>query len=293
MSVCTTLDLPLLTPFKIGKVRHVYDLGDETLLIVATDRLSAFDVIFDQGIPEKGKVLTQTTQFWCDFFKESLTTHLISTKVQDFPAITMPYWEVLAGRSMWVKKTELIEIECVARGYLAGSGWKEYLESGTVCGVPLPTGLRLADKLPEPIFTPAYKAPMGEHDENITFAQLVDIVGDSTAEQLKKMTLSLFKRAQEYAATKGLILADTKFEFGMLGSEIILIDEVLTPDSSRYWDAAVYVPGSSPPSFDKQGIRDFVENSGWDKRPPAPALPEEIIEKTAKRYQEVYERLST
>jgi phosphoribosylaminoimidazole-succinocarboxamide synthase len=291
MTVMTTIDIPQLALFKTGKVRSVFDLGD-TLLLVTSDRVSAFDVILPNGIPGKGAILTQMTEFWCDFFKNDVPHHLISTNFSDFPEEVQPYKQQLEGRSLWVKKTQLIEIECVARGYLAGTGWKEYQQSGTVCGIPLPAGLRLADKLPEPIFTPAFKAEVGQHDENISFEKMVSLVGQSTADTLKNLTLKLFNKASEYALSKGLVLADTKFEFGFYNGEITLIDEVLTADSSRYWDVHAYKPGISPPSFDKQIIRDYLDASGWDKHPPAPPLPADIISKTASRYQDVLNRLN-
>lgn len=286
----TSLDFPGLPLFKTGKVRSVFDLGD-TLLMVTSDRISAFDVILPEGIPHKGEILTQTTAFWCDFLSDIVPNHLISVNPNEFPEITAPYRTQLAGRTMWVKKTELIEVECVARGYLAGSGWKEYQQSGTVCGIPLPAGLQLADPLPEPIFTPAYKAPQGEHDENITFTQMIDQVGHDTAHKLRDLTLALYKKASAHLKSRNIILADTKFEFGFYNGEIMLIDEVLTPDSSRFWDVQDYRPGISPPSFDKQIIRDYLESCGWNKTPPGPHLPEEIKQKTSQKYQEALERI--
>jgi len=289
-TVLTTLNLPKLTPFKQGKVRHVYDLGD-TLLMVATDRVSAFDYILPNGIPEKGRVLTQITDFWCHFLSSLLPTHLISVNPNDFPKETQVYNALLQGRSMWVKKTQLIEIECVVRGYLAGSGWKEYQTQGTVASVPLPKGLSLASKLPEPLFTPAIKAQEG-HDENISFEQLVAIVGPELANSLKTLSLAIYNKAAVFLESKDLILADTKFEFGMLNGEIILIDEVLTPDSSRYWDKSTYKVGESPPSFDKQIIRDYLE-SVWNKEGVPPQLPAHIIEKTTQKYIELFERVTS
>ncbi len=290
MTILTTIDIPALTLFKTGKVRSVFDFGD-SLLMVTSDRISAFDCILPDGIPNKGRVLTQMTQAWCTFFKNDINHHIISTQFDEFPDSVKPFKDILEGRSMWVKKTQLIEIECVARGYLAGSGWLEYQQSGTVCGIPLPKGLQLADKLPEPIFTPAFKAEVGQHDENISFERMIELVGRPTAEKLKELTLTLYKKASIHAESKGLILADTKFEFGTIGDDIILIDEVLTADSSRYWDIKDYKPGISPPSFDKQIVRDYLNTCGWDKQPPAPHLPQAIIEKTALRYSEVLFKL--
>jgi phosphoribosylaminoimidazole-succinocarboxamide synthase len=286
----TSFDFPDLPLFKTGKVRSVYDLGD-TLLMVTSDRISAFDWILPSGIPNKGKLLTQMTAKWCEFLKDRVPNHLISINAQDFPKITQPYQESLDGRSMWVKKTDLIEVECVARGYLVGSGWAEYQQSGTVCGIPLPPGIRQAERLPQPIFTPAYKAPMGSHDENISFERMCELVGNATAETLRSLTLDLYAQARDYALTKGIIIADTKFEFGKHNGQIILIDEILTPDSSRFWDVDSYQPGGSPPSFDKQIVRDYLQSSGWDKESAPPQLPKDIIEATERQYQSVYDRL--
>lgn len=272
-----------------GKVRDVYDLGD-TLAIVATDRISAFDWIMPTGIPGKGKLLTAMTKFWFDHLK--VPNHVLAVDLSGLPAAFQDPKLDLAGRTMHVRKTTVIPIECVARGYLAGSGWKEYQQHGTVCGIPLPKGLRLADRLPEPIFTPATKAEEG-HDENIDFDRMVGIVGRETAEELKRRTLEIYRRAAEYAEGRGIILADTKFEFGRLPSdEIILIDEVLTPDSSRYWPKESYRPDSSPPSFDKQFLRDWLESTGWDKASPPPVLPDEVVTRTANKYREALERLT-
>ncbi len=274
-------------PKRQGKVRDVYDLGD-TLAIVASDRISAFDWVMPTGIPGKGRLLTAMTKFWFDFLK--VPNHFLSDTLEDLPAAF--HHEELRGRTMHVRKTQVIPIECVARGYLAGSGWKEYRQHGTVCGIPLPAGLKEADKLPEPIFTPATKAEEG-HDENIDFERMAAIVGRETAEDLKRRTLDIYRKAAEYAETKGIILADTKFEFGRLpGGEIIVIDEVLTPDSSRYWPRESYRPGGSPPSFDKQFLRDWLETTGWDKASPPPALPEDIVAKTAAKYREALDRLT-
>lgn len=291
MSTLTEINLPTLKLFRKGKVRNVYDLG-EHLLIVASDRISAFDVILPNGIPEKGKVLTRVSQFWFDKIGSDYDHHLISTNVDEFPAETQPYKEILRGRSMFVKKTDLIEVECVVRGYLIGTGWKEYQQSGTVCGIALPANLRMADKLPEPIFTPAYKAMDGGHDENISFEKMQSLIGTELSENLRKISLELYALGRDYAETRGIILADTKFEFGRIGDQLILIDEVLTPDSSRYWPKSEYQPGSSPPSFDKQIVRDYLESTTWNKQYPGPVLPEDIIKKASEKYLEL-ERILT
>lgn len=290
-SVLTSLDLPVFPLFKQGKVRSVYEVGADQLLMVTSDRISAFDHILPTGIPHKGAVLTAVTQFWCDQLQDIVPNHLISTQFQAFPEQLFPYREMLEGRSMLVKRTNLIEVECVVRGYLAGSGWKEYQQSGTVCGISLPQGLRLADALPEPIFTPAYKAPQGQHDENISLDQMKNLVGPALTESLKNISLALYKKGREVAQTKGIILADTKFEFGLLNNQIVLIDEVMTPDSSRFWDAEAYRPGISPPSFDKQIVRDYLETCGWDKQSTPPFLPEDVIEKTSQKYLEIQKLL--
>jgi phosphoribosylaminoimidazole-succinocarboxamide synthase len=271
-----------------GKVRDVYDLGD-TLAIVATDRISAFDWVMPTPIPEKGRILTAMSVFWFDWLK--LPNHLLSTDLAALPPAFRS--EQLAGRTMHVRKTAVVPVECVARGYLAGSGWKEYRAGDTVCGIPLPPGLREADKLPEPIFTPATKEEGGKHDENISFERMVAQVGADTAAELRDRTLDVYRRAAEYAEGRGIILADTKLEWGRLPSgELILIDEVLTPDSSRFWPKDTYRPGSSPPSFDKQFVRDWLETTGWDKKSPPPALPDEVVAKTAAKYREALERLT-
>jgi phosphoribosylaminoimidazole-succinocarboxamide synthase len=286
----TTLDG--LTLQRRGKVRDVYDLGDQ-LLIVATDRISAFDYVLGSGIPDKGKVLTQLSAFWFDRIAADgvVPHHLISTDVADFPAEARRHADVLRGRSMLVRKTEPLPVECVARGYLSGSGLKDYNRTGKVCGVPLPAGLRESDKLPEPIFTPATKAESG-HDENISEDEAGRIVGADLIRRLRDLTLSIYASGTEYAKTRGIIIADTKFEFGMDGSELVLIDEVLTPDSSRFWPADAYEPGRSQPSFDKQYVRDWLESIGWNKQPPVPSLPPEVAARTRDKYVEAYERLS-
>jgi phosphoribosylaminoimidazole-succinocarboxamide synthase len=283
-------DFPTLTLWRRGKVRDVYDLGD-TLLFVATDRMSAYDVIMDQPIPGKGIVLTSMSLFWFRQLKEIVPNHLITADVEQFPEECRPYAGELRGRSMLVRKTKPLAIECVARGYLAGSGWKEYRNSGRVCGVPLPEGLIQSSRLPEPIFTPATKAEEG-HDENITFEEASKIVGDETASEARRLTLALYSRAAAIAESKGIIIADTKFEFGHDDNgRLILIDEALTPDSSRFWLASAYQPGQEQQNFDKQYLRDYLESLDWDKTPPPPELPEQVIEGTAARYREALERL--
>lgn len=282
--VLTEIDLPHLDLFKKGKVRSVYDLG-EHLLIVASDRVSAFDFILPTGIPRKGEILTQISKFWFNRLEDDFQHHLIATDVADMPKVCHQYASILEGRSMLVKKTELIPIECVVRGYIIGTGWKDYQKTGAVCGIELPKGLQLADKLPEPIFTPACKAETG-HDENISFEDASELVGKDVMTYLETVSKAIYATGRDYAETKGIILADTKFEFGKIGDDIILIDEVMTPDSSRYWPAAEYRPGISPPSYDKQIIRDYLEST-WDKNPPVPALPEDIVKKASERYLEL------
>lgn len=288
--VITSLDLPNLKLFKEGKVRSVYEVGND-LLIVASDRVSAFDFILPNGIPHKGEVLTSVSQFWFDFLGDDVSHHLISTNIDDFPEECQQYNDILKGRSMLVKRTELIPVECVVRGYIIGSGWKDYQETGAVCGITLPEGLQLADKLETPIFTPAYKAEMGDHDENISKEQMDNLIGKELADTLEKISLDIYKKGRDYAESKGIILADTKFEFGRIGDQIILIDEVLTPDSSRYWPANNYQPGISPPSFDKQIVRDHLAAT-WDKTPPVPELPESVINKASQRYTELHTLLT-
>jgi len=274
-----------------GKVRDIYDLGDK-LLIVATDRISAFDVVMANGIPYKGIVLTKISRFWFDFLSPDVEHHLISDDVSDFPEPFCSHSEQLAGRSMLVKKVEVLPIECVVRGYLAGSGWKEYKDSGTVCGQRLPAGLKQCEKLPELIFTPATKAEMGTHDENISFEECVDIIGKEDADYVRHKSTEIFEKAGEYAESKGIILADTKFEWGRVDDKIILIDEVLTPDSSRFWPADKYEAGRDQESFDKQFVRNYLESINFDKSGPGVELPEDIASKTSDKYIEAYERLT-
>ena len=269
--------------FAKGKVRDVYEDGDR-LLIVATDRISAFDFILATGIPDKGRVLTQMTLFWLDHLRSVVPNHFLSADTSMLP----PEYE---GRSMWVRRADMFQVECVARGYLSGSGWKDYQRTGAVCGIALPSGLRESDRLPEPIFTPATKAQSG-HDENISFDQAAQAVGAGTATKLRDLTLTLYSRAAEYARTRGIIIADTKFEFGIVDGQIVLADEVLTPDSSRFWPADQYQPGHAQPSYDKQYVRDYLESIHWNKQPPAPGLPEEVARRTSEKYQEAYRALT-
>lgn len=279
--------IPGRTPTR-GKVRDVYDFGDR-LLFVATDRISAFDWVLPSGIPDKGRVLTQLSRFWFDFL--GVPHHLLSMNPSEVSLPEGTNSEDLDGRSMVVKKTRVFPVECVVRGYLAGSGWKEYRGTQTVCGLKLPTGLRESDQLPEPIFTPATKAETG-HDENISFERMGEIVGSDRANALRDLSLHIYTRAADYARSRGIILADTKFEFGLLGNEIILIDEVLTPDSSRFWPADQYAPGGGQPSYDKQFVRDWLEATSWDKNSPPPALPTDVIERTRAKYVEAFEQLT-
>jgi len=274
-----------------GKVRECYAVGDDKLLMIATDRISAFDVILSVPIPNKGKVLTGLTQFWFDKLSADLPTQL--TGIDPATVVAPDEVDQVVGRAMVVKRLKPILIECVARGYIIGGGWKDYQATGSVCGVKLPAGLRMAEKLPEPIFTPAAKAEVGTHDENISYEKVVELYGEKIASRIRELTLTLYKRAADYAATKGIIIADTKFEFGLdENGEVCLMDEVLTPDSSRFWPADQYDVGISPPSYDKQFIRDWLETQVWDKTPPAPVPPAEIIEKTAMKYREALVRLS-
>jgi phosphoribosylaminoimidazole-succinocarboxamide synthase len=271
-------------------VRDVYCAGDE-LLIVATDRISAFDYILPTGIPDKGKVLTQLSIFWFDFLRDLTPTHFLTAQVDEYPAALRPFRDQLEGRSMLVKRAKMVDIECVARGYLAGSGWKEYQRQGTVCGIPLPAGLRESDKLPEPIFTPSTKAQSG-HDENISFAQCAAAIGDELAGKLRDLTLAIYTRAARYAESRGIVIADTKFEFGFVDGELVLGDEVLTPDSSRFWPADTYAAGGAQFSFDKQFVRDYLESIHWNKQPPAPPLPKEVAAKTSEKYRQAYQSLT-
>jgi len=283
-------DLAGVERYARGKVRDVYSV-DGRLLIVATDRISAFDYVLGTGIPDKGRVLTQLSIFWFDFLRDVTANHFLTANVAEYPDPLLRFRDQLEGRSMLVKRAKMIEIECVARGYLSGSGWKEYQQHGTVCGIRLPAGLRESDKLPEPIFTPATKAQSG-HDENVSFEHMISLIGEELANRLRRLTLEIYTRAARYAETKGIVIADTKFEFGFVGDELVLGDEVLTPDSSRFWPADTYRAGGAQLSFDKQYVRDYLESIRWNKQPPAPALPAEVAEKTAEKYIQAYRVLT-
>ena len=285
-----TLDLEGIRKVNQGKVRDIFE-WEEQLLMVATDRISAFDVVLPTVIPNKGKVLTQLSEFWFDRLKDTVENHLIAASWENFPKQLKSYREQLEGRSMLVRKCQPLPIECVVRGYLAGSGWKEYQESETICGIKLPSGLGQSDKLEKPIFTPATKAATG-HDENIPFDRAAEMVGEELANRVRDLSIQIYSHARDYASERGIIICDTKFEFGHDGSELLLIDEVLTPDSSRFWPAESYEAGKPQPSFDKQFVRDYLETLVWDKRPPAPELPQDIVDATADRYLEAYGRLT-
>lgn len=289
--IITQTDCPELNLVNRGKVRDIYDLG-EHLLIVTSDRISAFDVIMDEGIPQKGYVLTQISKFWFEQMTDLIPHHLISTDVDDFPAITHQYRDQLEGRSMLTKKAQPLPVECIVRGYLSGSGWKEYQQQGSVCSIPLPTGLVQSDKLPKILFTPSTKAELGEHDENISFEETVKLCGREVAEQISDISIKIYERARNLADKKGLIIADTKFEFGILDGQLIWIDEALTPDSSRFWPKDHYQPGGPQASFDKQFLRDYLETLDWGKQAPAPKLPEDIVRKTGEKYLEALKRLT-
>jgi len=291
MSALLSTNLGATPLLSRGKVRDLYTVGDD-LLLVATDRISAFDHVLASGIPGKGKILTQISLFWFELFKDLVPNHLISAEVSEFPAALQPYADQLEGRSMLVKRAKMFPVECVARGYLTGSGWKEYKASGTVCGIPLPAGLLDGSRLPEPLYTPSTKGEVGVHDENISFAATVAAVGLADAEELKRLTLAIYNRAVEHAESRGLILADTKFEFGRVGDEILLADEVLTPDSSRFWEGSSWKPGGAQPSFDKQFVRDYLESIHWNKQAPAPGLPDEVVERTQAKYLEASRRIT-
>ncbi|HST11579.1 MAG TPA: phosphoribosylaminoimidazolesuccinocarboxamide synthase [Terriglobales bacterium] len=290
-TVLQRTDYPELQLHASGKVRDVYRLDSDRLLFVATDRISAFDYILATGIPHKGKVLTQISLFWFDFLKDVVPNHLITADVNQYPAEIRKYGDQLRGRSMVVMNADMFPVECVVRGYISGSAWKEYKASGKVCGIELPKGLQESDQLPEPIFTPATKATTG-HDENIPFSEMARLVGEEVSEQLRDLTLKVYKKAADYARTKGIIIADTKFEFGRTSRGITLADEVLTPDSSRFWPADKYRPGQAQDSYDKQYVRDYLEEIRWNKQPPAPALPAEVGRKTSEKYLEAYEQLT-
>jgi len=284
-------DFPDLELYASGKVRDLYRVDNEHLLFVATDRISAFDYVLASGIPVKGKVLTQLSLFWFDFLKDIVSNHVVTANVERYPAGLRNYADQIAGRSMLVVQAEMVPVECVVRGYLSGSGWKEYKAKGSVCEIPLPAGLRESDRLPEAIFTPATKAISG-HDENIPFSEMKKLVGPRLSEELRELSLRIYRKAADYALSRGIIIADTKFEFGKTAGGIVLADEVLTPDSSRFWPAAEYAPGRAQDSFDKQYVRDYLERIGWDKTPPAPALSHEVVAKTSEKYLEAYRRLT-
>jgi phosphoribosylaminoimidazole-succinocarboxamide synthase len=281
-------DLQLYTR---GKVRDLYSVGD-LLLLVATDRISAFDYVLPTGIPGKGRVLTQISLFWFDYLSDLVPNHLVTADVEQYPAQLRSHESELRGRSMLVNRARMFPAECVVRGYLSGSGWKDYKRTGQICGIPLPPGLRESERLPEPIFTPASKSAGGEHDENISFDQMVARVGGDNAEQLRRLSLAIYAKAADYALQRGLILADTKFEFGVTGKGIVLADEVLTPDSSRYWPSEGYEPGGPQPSFDKQFVRDYLESIAWNKQPPAPELPGNVVRQTQEKYEQAFALLT-
>jgi len=289
MSIVTETNLPL-KEFKKGKVRDVYDVNDKLLLIV-TDRISAFDFVLPEPIPNKGICLTQISKFWFDYFKDTALNHVISADISEFPDDLKEYTDVLNGRSMLVKKAKVFPVECIVRGYISGSAWKSYQKDGTVCGIKLPEGLKESDKFDEPLFTPSTKAESG-HDINISYDEMVRLIGKEDAEKIKNLSLELYKKGAEYALEKGIIIADTKFEFGKIDDKIIIVDELLTPDSSRFWPADKYESGKSQPSFDKQYVRDYLSSTGWDKNSSPPNLPDYVIEETQNKYREAYERLT-
>ncbi len=292
MPTLTQTDFPHLKLHARGKVRDIYDVDAKTLLFVATDRISAFDHVLATGIPDKGKILTQLSLFWFGHLRHVVPNHVITADVDQYPAALAPYADDLRGRSMLVKRAQMFPIECVVRGYLSGSGWKDYQQTGRVCGIALPAGLRESDRLPHPIFTPAAKIHTGGHDENISFDTVIEHIGADNAVQLRDLTLAIYTSATAHAASKGLILADTKFEFGLIDGKIALADEVLTPDSSRYWPASAYNPGGQQPSFDKQFVRDYLESIHWNKQAPAPSLPDDVVARTREKYMEAFRLLT-
>ncbi|GFM32115.1 phosphoribosylaminoimidazolesuccinocarboxamide synthase [Desulfovibrio subterraneus] len=292
MNVVTKTNITEYPLVSRGKVRDIYEIDKDTLLLVTTDRMSAFDVIMNEPIPYKGVVLNQITLFWMDMFKDILPNHLIASEVKDFPEPLHKYAADLEGRSVLVRKAKPLPIECIVRGHITGSGWKDYLKTGSVCGHALPAGLQESEKLGTPLFTPSTKAELGEHDENITVEQAIGMIGEELARKVEAVSIAIFSQGREFAESKGIIIADTKFEFGMLDGELILIDEVLTPDSSRFWPMAGYTPGKGQPSFDKQYLRDWLSAQPWDKTPPPPALPENVIAETKKKYEEAYSILT-
>ena len=290
-SILLKTDFPALTLHARGKVRDLYDLGDE-LLFVASDRISAFDHVLATGIPRKGQVLTQLSLFWFEFLRDVVESHVVTADVSEFPALLQPYADLLRGRAMIVSRAEMAPVECVVRGYLSGSGWKDYQQTGAVCGIKLPQGLRESDKLPEPIFTPATKSMSGEHDENIPFSEMIKRVDPEISAKLRDLSIKIYSKAATYAEGKGIIIADTKFEFGRTARGLVLADEVLTPDSSRFWPMDTYRPGTAQASYDKQYVRDYLESIHWNKQAPAPALPEDVAEKTSEKYVEAFRQLT-
>jgi phosphoribosylaminoimidazole-succinocarboxamide synthase len=295
MGALLTTDLGALPLLARGKVRDIYAVSadpDADLIFIATDRISAFDHVLGSGIPDKGRILTQISLFWFDFLKELVPNHVVTADVREFPSALQPFHQQLEGRTMIVKRAEMFPVECVARGYLSGSGWKDYQATGAVCGIALPAGLRESDKLPETLFTPAAKINTGGHDENISFDTVIETVGETTAKELRELTLAIYEKARTHAASAGVILADTKFEFGLIDGKITLADEVLTPDSSRYWPADQYKPGGPTPSFDKQYVRDYLESIHWNKQAPAPALPDEVVARTREKYLQAFRLLT-
>lgn len=289
MSIVTETNLPL-KEFKKGKVRDIYDVNDKLLLIV-TDRISAFDFVLPEPIPNKGICLTQISKFWFDYFKDTALNHVISADISEFPNELKDYTDILNGRSMLVKKAKVFPVECIVRGYISGSAWKSYQKDGTVCGIKLPEGLKESDKFEEPLFTPSTKAESG-HDINISYDEMKKLIGEEDAEKIKELSLELYKKGAEYALQKGIIIADTKFEFGKIDDKIIIVDELLTPDSSRFWPADKFEPGKSQPSFDKQYVRDYLSGTGWDKNSNPPNLPEYVVEETQNKYREAYEKIT-
>jgi len=289
-SILLETNFPGLVPFSRGKVRDLYE-AEGVLLFVATDRISAFDYVLPTGIPDKGRVLTQLSLFWFDFLHDLVPNHLLTANVAEYPTVFQRFRKELRGRSMLVRRARMVPVECVVRGYLSGSGWKEYRETGSVCGIRLPSGLKESDRLPEAIFTPATKAETG-HDVNISFADMASRVGQQVAERLRELSLAVYRRAAAYAEQRGILIADTKFEFGYVGDALVLADEVLTPDSSRFWPRAEYRPGGPQPSFDKQYVRDYLEQIRWNKQPPAPALPADVAARTAEKYREAFRQLT-
>ena len=292
MRITTKTEISTYPLLSRGKVRDIYDIDEKTLLIVTTDRMSAFDVIMDRPIPYKGVILNQITLFWMDKFKDIIPNHLVESDVDRFPAALAPWKDELEGRAVLVRKAKPLPVECIVRGYIAGSGWKDYQKTGTICGYQLPAGMRESDKLEPPLFTPSTKAELGQHDQNISPAEAARLLGEDVARKVQETTLAIYEAGRTYAASRGIIVADTKFEFGFVDGELRLIDEVLTPDSSRFWPADQYEPGHSQPSFDKQYLRDWLSAQPWAMQPPAPALPDEVVDATARRYREAYHILT-